>query len=287
MVQHRGGPARAAGPAAPSRRRASRSARGSCASSSRWAHRAGNDRGARGSTSRTRCARSTRSGGPRRSSAPPALEKALDTPAHIYYKYEGVSPAGIHKPNTAVAQAYYNKQEGVTTHQPPRPAPASGALARLRLPACSASDCTVYMVKVSYHQKPYRTHHDATLGRHGLSPARANRRTSAARCWPRIRIPPAASASPSAKPSRTRSRTPDTKYSLGSVLNHVLPAPDRHRPGGDQADGDGRRVAGRRHRLRRRRLATSPASPSPSCATSSPARPDCASSPSSRPPARR
>ncbi len=60
-----------------------------------------------------RCGRSTRSGAPPRSFARAVSEKALDTPAHIYYKNEGVSPAGSHKLNTAVAQAYYNKQEGV------------------------------------------------------------------------------------------------------------------------------------------------------------------------------
>jgi tryptophan synthase beta chain len=83
------------------------------------------------------------------------LEKALDTPARIYYKYEGVSPAGSHKLNTAVPQAYYNKQEGVSTF-PRKPAPASGAL-RCRWPAhSSASNCKVFMVRVSYDQKPYR-----------------------------------------------------------------------------------------------------------------------------------
>src|SRR5918996_924200 len=83
------------------------------------------------------------------------LEKALDTPAYIYYKYEGVSPAGSHKPNTAVAQAYYNKQEGVrrlTTE------PGAGQWGSALALACQMFDleCKVYMVKVSYQQKPYR-----------------------------------------------------------------------------------------------------------------------------------
>ena len=56
------------------------------------------------------------------------LEKALDTPARIYFKYEGVSPVGSHKPNTAVPQAYYNKQAGVERRSPPRPGPGSGAV---------------------------------------------------------------------------------------------------------------------------------------------------------------
>src|SRR6185369_3459891 len=73
------------------------------------------------------------------------LEKALGTPAHIYYKYEGVSPAGSHKPNTAVAQAYYNKKEKVT-----RLSTETVACQMFGL------QCKVYMVKVSYQQKPYR-----------------------------------------------------------------------------------------------------------------------------------
>src|SRR5262249_5594970 len=83
------------------------------------------------------------------------LEQALDTPAQIFYKYEGVSPAGSHKPNTAVAQAYYNKQEGVTRLSTGTGAGQWGAA---RSQACSffGLQCKVYMVKVSYQQKPYR-----------------------------------------------------------------------------------------------------------------------------------
>jgi tryptophan synthase beta chain len=74
------------------------------------------------------------------------LERALDTPAHIYYKYEGVSPAGSHKPNTAVAQAYYNKQEGTKRLTTETGAGQWGTALSL---ACTMSDleCTVYMVK--------------------------------------------------------------------------------------------------------------------------------------------
>src|SRR6185312_1472475 len=83
------------------------------------------------------------------------LEKALDTPAHIYYKYEGVSPSGSHKPNTAVAQAYYNKQEGVTRIATETGAGQWGSSLAF---ACQifGIECKVYMVKVSYQQKPYR-----------------------------------------------------------------------------------------------------------------------------------
>src|SRR6266498_4121959 len=83
------------------------------------------------------------------------LEQALDTPAKIYYKYEGVSPVGSHKPNTAIAQAYYNKQEGVKRLITETGAGQWGSSLAF---ACALFDleCTVYMVKVSYQQKPYR-----------------------------------------------------------------------------------------------------------------------------------
>src|SRR5262245_43275008 len=83
------------------------------------------------------------------------LERELDTPAHIYYKYEGVSPAGSHKPNSAVAQAYYNKKEKVTRLSTETGAGQWGSALSL---ACQmfGLQCKVYMVKVSYQQKPYR-----------------------------------------------------------------------------------------------------------------------------------
>jgi tryptophan synthase beta chain len=83
------------------------------------------------------------------------LERALNTPAHIYYKYEGGSPAGSHKVNTAMAQAYYNKVAGTKRLATETGAGQWGASLAL---ACSifGLECNVYMVKVSYHQKPYR-----------------------------------------------------------------------------------------------------------------------------------
>ncbi|MBI2060917.1 MAG: TrpB-like pyridoxal phosphate-dependent enzyme [Nitrospirae bacterium] len=83
------------------------------------------------------------------------LEKALDTPAHIYYKYEGVSPVGSHKPNTAVAQAFFNKEGGTKALTTETGAGQWGSALAM---ACSflGLDLEVYMVKVSYHQKPYR-----------------------------------------------------------------------------------------------------------------------------------
>src|SRR3989454_12210544 len=83
------------------------------------------------------------------------LEKALQAPAHIYFKYEGVSPAGSHKPNTAVPQAYYNKEAGIRRIATETGAGQWGSAMAM---ACSffGLECTVYMVKASYEQKPYR-----------------------------------------------------------------------------------------------------------------------------------
>jgi tryptophan synthase beta chain len=83
------------------------------------------------------------------------LEKALDTPAHIYYKYEGLSPVGSHKPNTAIAQAFYAKEEGGTGLTTETGAGQWGSALSM---ACQffGLDCQVYMVKISYNQKPYR-----------------------------------------------------------------------------------------------------------------------------------
>ncbi len=148
------------------------------------------------------------------------LERALDTPAKIYYKYEGVSPAGSHKPNTAVAQAYYSKQEGVKRLVTETGAGQWGS-ALAFAGAQFGLEVEVYMVRVSYDQKPYR---------------RAFMESFGARCV----------ASPSAEtefgrqvlaehPDSTGSlgiaiseavevaaTHDDTKYALGSVLNHVL-----------------------------------------------------------------
>src|SRR5690606_15209892 len=83
------------------------------------------------------------------------LEKALDTPAKIYYKYEGVSPAGSHKPNTAIAQAFYNREEGIRKLSTETGAGQWGSSLAM---ACAffGMECEVFMVRVSYDQKPYR-----------------------------------------------------------------------------------------------------------------------------------
>ena len=127
------------------------------------------------------------------------LEKALDTPAKIYYKYEGVSPSGSHKPNTAVPQAYYNKQEGVkklTTETGAGQWGSSLAFAG----SIFGLEVDVYMVKVSYQQKPYR---------------RALMESFGARCV----------ASPSDETESGRAilkETPDSTGSLGIAISEAV-----------------------------------------------------------------
>jgi tryptophan synthase beta chain len=148
------------------------------------------------------------------------LEKVLDTPARIYYKYEGVSPAGSHKPNTAVAQAFFNREAGIrriTTETGAGQWGSSLAFAG----ALFGIEVQVFMVRVSYDQKPYR---------------RALMETYGARC---IASPSAETASGRAVLEKTpdhpgslgiaiseaveqAAQREDTKYALGSVLNHVL-----------------------------------------------------------------
>ena len=148
------------------------------------------------------------------------LEKMLDTPAKIYYKYEGVSPSGSHKPNTAVPQAYYNKQEGVKRITTETGAGQWGSALSF---ACNIYDieCEVYMVKISYNQKPYRKLMMNTWGAKVFaSPTdltEAGRKILAAD----PNSPGSLGIAISEAVERAAS-DPDTKYSLGSVLNHVL-----------------------------------------------------------------
>jgi tryptophan synthase beta chain len=148
------------------------------------------------------------------------LEQALDTPARIYYKYEGVSPAGSHKPNTAIAQAYYNKQEGVA-----RLATETGAGQWGSALAFATSvfglQCKVYMVKVSYQQKPYRRVLMETWGAQVVPSPSPD--TQAGKTVLRQDADSPGSLgiaiSEAVEDAATRD---DTRYALGSVLNHVL-----------------------------------------------------------------
>ncbi|MCS6926594.1 MAG: TrpB-like pyridoxal phosphate-dependent enzyme [Candidatus Binatia bacterium] len=148
------------------------------------------------------------------------LERVLDTPAHIYYKYEGVSPAGSHKPNTAVAQAYYNKEAGIRRLTTETGAGQWGSALALA-GAFFEIEVKVYMVRVSYEQKPYRRHLMETWGAHVVpSPSphtEAGRRVLAEHPDSPGSLGLAISEAVEEAASRA-----DTNYALGSVLNHVL-----------------------------------------------------------------
>ncbi len=149
------------------------------------------------------------------------LEKALQTPAKIFYKYEGVSPAGSHKPNTAVAQAFYNKEEGTQRITTETGAGQWGSALAL---ACQlfGIELKVYMVKVSYEQKPYRRALMETWGAKVVASPSAD--TNAGRAI--LAKDPGNTGSlgiaiSEAVEDAVTNPTP-TKYALGSVLNHVL-----------------------------------------------------------------
>ncbi len=148
------------------------------------------------------------------------LEKALDTPAKIFYKYEGTSQAGSHKPNTAVAQAYYNKKEGIKRIATETGAGQWGSSLAF---ACSifGIELKVYMVKVSYNQKPYRRIMMETWGAKCVpSPSPdTNAGRAALAAAPNNPGSLGLAISEAVEDAATRS---DTHYSLGSVLNHVL-----------------------------------------------------------------
>jgi tryptophan synthase beta chain len=147
------------------------------------------------------------------------LEKALGTPAKIYYKYEGVSPAGSHKPNTAVPQAYYNKIAGTKRIASETGAGQWGSSIAL---ACQhfGLECTVYMVKVSYGQKPYRKSMMQLWGADVFpSPSdKTNAGRSILENDPDNQGSLGIAISEAVEDAATHE---DTRYALGSVLNHV------------------------------------------------------------------
>ncbi|MDO1450618.1 TrpB-like pyridoxal phosphate-dependent enzyme [Rhodocytophaga aerolata] len=148
------------------------------------------------------------------------LEKALDTPAKIYYKYEGVSPAGSHKPNTAVPQAYYNKQEGVKKISTETGAGQWGTALSF---ACQlfGIECEVYMVKVSYNQKPYRRIVMNTYGaKVHASPSELTQ--AGKQILSQNPDSPGSLGIAISEAVEVAANDPGTKYALGSVLNHVL-----------------------------------------------------------------
>ena len=148
------------------------------------------------------------------------LERVLGTPAKIFYKYEGVSPAGSHKPNTAVAQAYYNAVEGATKLTTETGAGQWGASLAL---ACSllGLECEIWQVRASYDQKPYRRYQMETYG--GVCHPSPSDLTEAGRAM--LANDPDTTGSLGMAISEAvevAAKDPNAHYSLGSVLNHVL-----------------------------------------------------------------
>jgi tryptophan synthase beta chain len=148
------------------------------------------------------------------------LERALDTPAHIYYKYEGVSPAGSHKPNTALAQAFYNKEAGVK-----RLATETGAgqwgSALSFAGSVFGLEVKVYMVRASYDQKPYRRILMETYGAEVVASPSLTTNYGRAVLAETPDSPGSLGMAISEAVEDAATRD-DTKYALGSVLNHVL-----------------------------------------------------------------
>lgn len=148
------------------------------------------------------------------------LEKALKTPARIYYKYEGVSPPGSHKPNTAVAHAYYNMKEGVemlTTET------GAGQLGSALSFATSLFDlaCTVYMVKISYEQKPYRRNLMNLWGAE-VTPSPSTKTNAGRKILEENPDTTGSLGIAISEAVEDAATHENAKYSLGSVLNHVL-----------------------------------------------------------------
>jgi tryptophan synthase beta chain len=149
-----------------------------------------------------------------------ALEKALGTPARIYYKNEGVSPPGSHKPNTAIAQAYYNKIFGIK-----RIATETGAGqwgSALSFACCLFGlECKVYMVRISYDQKPYRRLMMNTWGANCI-PSPSKDTNAGRKILEEHPDSPGSLGIAISEAIEDAVTTKDTRYSLGSVLNHVM-----------------------------------------------------------------
>ena len=149
------------------------------------------------------------------------LEKALDTPAHIYYKYEGTSPAGSHKPNTAVAQAYYNKQAGIKRLATETGAGQWGSALSL---ACQHVRPGVHRLHGAGQLRPEALppHDDEHLGRARSSPARATAPTSGRAVLAAHPDSPGSLGIAISEAVEDAATHADTNYALGSVLNHVM-----------------------------------------------------------------
>jgi tryptophan synthase beta chain len=148
------------------------------------------------------------------------LEQALQTPARIYYKYEGVSPSGSHKPNTAVAQAFYNKQAGVRKISTETGAGQWGSSLAFA-GALFGIEVKVYMVRVSYQQKPYRRALMETYGARCV-PSPSTETASGRAILEQNKDHPGSLGIAISEAVEVAATNDDTKYALGSVLNHVL-----------------------------------------------------------------
>ena len=148
------------------------------------------------------------------------LEKALKTPAEIYYKWEGVSPPGSHKPNTAVAQAYYNMVEGIQRITTETGAGQWGSALAFATRLFDLR-CTIYMVKVSYNQKPYRRVIMETWGAE-VYPSPSERTNVGRNILKEDPECPGSLGIAISEAIEDAATHEDTNYSLGSVLNHVL-----------------------------------------------------------------
>ncbi len=148
------------------------------------------------------------------------LEQALGTPARIYYKYEGVSPAGSHKPNTAVAQAFYNKEAGISRISTETGAGQWGSSLAFA-GALFGIDVQVFMVRISYDQKPYRRALMETYGARCVASPSDETNSGRAILAKDPRHPGSLGIAIS-EAVEVAAKRDDTKYALGSVLNHVL-----------------------------------------------------------------
>ncbi len=148
------------------------------------------------------------------------LEKALDTPAKIYYKYEGVSPTGSHKPNTAVPQVYYNKQEGITRLTTETGAGQWGSSLAMA-GALMGVHVEVYMVKVSYDLKPYRRGMMEAFGAEVI-PSPSERTDAGKAILSEHPDSPGSLGIAISEAVEAAVKDPGAHYALGSVLNHVM-----------------------------------------------------------------
>ncbi len=148
------------------------------------------------------------------------LEKLLDTPAKIYYKYEGISPAGSHKPNTAIAQAFYNKMEGAKGLATETGAGQWGSALSFACQKFGLS-CEVYMVKISYDQKPYRKIMMNTWGATVIA-SPSNKTNSGRKILEQDPDSPGSLGIAISEAVERAATTDGINYALGSVLNHVL-----------------------------------------------------------------